>query len=147
MSEHFLDELDVSNRVLDRAQAEQFAFALVDGDVRVRNETYLDPADHEYLVTIQDGVPTACSCPADTHYESACKHRVAVAIRDAVVEAADRMWALADGGTQSDAVADRDSAPADGAADEHDCDCAALPDGVPCWPCYRNGREEFEAVL
>jgi len=39
-------------------------------------------------VTIKDGLPHSCPCPADEHYQGACKHRVAVAIRTPILEAA-----------------------------------------------------------
>ncbi|WP_435346328.1 hypothetical protein [Haloarchaeobius sp. HRN-SO-5] len=34
----------------------------------------------------------------------------------------------------------------DGAdVDENDeCDCDDLPDGVPCWSCYRDAEAEFD---
>lgn len=87
-----LDDLDTTTRVLKRAQYEAFAFA-IDAttdppSVVVRNESHADPSDDEYRVTITDGVPTACECPADQHYEGACKHRVAIAIRDRLLRAA-----------------------------------------------------------
>jgi len=58
-------EFDPPARVLKRAQYKAFAFELLDGDVRVRNESYADPAAHEDRVRIQDGVPD--SCAADLH--------------------------------------------------------------------------------
>ncbi|WP_306061834.1 SWIM zinc finger family protein [Natronococcus wangiae] len=39
-------------------------------------------------MTIKDGLPHSCTCPADEHHRGACKHRVAVAIRTSVLEAA-----------------------------------------------------------
>jgi len=55
-----LDSLEPTNRVLKRAQYEAFEFSLLDGDIRVRNESHQNPADHEYRVTVVDGVPAAC---------------------------------------------------------------------------------------
>jgi len=81
MATTLLDSLEPTNRVLKRAQYEAFEFSLLDGDVRVRNESHQNPADHEYRVTVVDGVPETCECPADTVSDGACKHRVAVAIR------------------------------------------------------------------
>lgn len=80
------DPFDVPERVLKRAQYESFAFSWFDGDVHVRNESHADPANHEYVVRIDEGAPIACTCPADTQYDTPCKHRIAVAIRQPIVE-------------------------------------------------------------
>jgi hypothetical protein len=77
---------DVPTRILKRAQYEAFAFEWFDGDVLVRNESYADPDDHEYLVTVDGGRPIACTCPADARFDHPCKHRVAVAIRRPILE-------------------------------------------------------------
>ncbi|WP_306061847.1 SWIM zinc finger family protein [Natronococcus wangiae] len=37
---------------------------------------------------MEDGLPHSCTCSADEHHQGACKHRVAVAIRTPVLEAA-----------------------------------------------------------
>jgi len=89
-----LDELEPTNRVLKRAQYEAFAFTIdathEPPSVVVRNESHADPSAHEYRVTISDGVPAACECPADEQYNGACKHRVAIAIRDRLLRAVRR---------------------------------------------------------
>ncbi|WP_255152201.1 SWIM zinc finger family protein [Halorarius halobius] len=140
MSEHVLAQLAVSNRVLKRAQYEAFAFTVLDEGVLVRNGSYTNPEDHEYLVTVTGGLPTHCSCPADRQYEPACKHRLAVAIREPVLEAARRTEspAVADGGTEV-------TRPTESQPDEPPewCDCAGLRDGFPCFECYRRGRKEL----
>ena len=74
MTQSLLERLSPTNRVLKRAQYEAFAFSLYDGDVLVRNESHLNPADHEYRVTVVDGIPTACECPADKRFDGLCKH-------------------------------------------------------------------------
>jgi hypothetical protein len=91
-----LDQLEYSPRILKRAQYEAFEFSLMKGDVRVRNASYADPAAHEYRVRIEDGQPVACTCPFDGRSSQACKHRVAVAIRPAIIEAATTMQTLAE---------------------------------------------------
>ena len=48
MSQHQPQLPDVPNRILKRAQYEAFAFAWVDGEVRVRNESHAEPSAHEY---------------------------------------------------------------------------------------------------
>jgi len=65
MTQTAFERLGPTNRVLKRAQYEACAFSLYDGDVLIRNESHLNPADYEYCVTIVDGIPTACECPAD----------------------------------------------------------------------------------
>ena len=133
-------DLDPTNRVLKRAQYEAFAFSLLDGDVRVRNESHQDPANHEYRVTIVDGVPAACECPADEMYETPCKHRVAVAIRPQILHIAAKMQAVADGGTatSSDQAHGHSDSP-----DKGSCDCDELSGKLPCWECVRRGRKNL----
>ncbi|WP_255150109.1 SWIM zinc finger family protein [Halorarius halobius] len=147
-SAHPLDRLETTDRSLHRAQTEQFAFRLEAGDVIVRNLTYKEPSEHEYRITIEEGVPVDCTCPAEEHYAPACKHRVAVAIRDAVREAAVRMQVAADGGEVADPpAAEREPDDEDVASvtePSEDCDCTNLPEGVPCWPCFRDGRATFD---
>lgn len=133
MPERPLETLDPSTRVLKRAQYEAFAFSLLDGDVRVRNESHSNPANHEYRVRVVDGVPASCACPADAIYEGPCKHRVAVAIRTRILEVATKMRAVADGGRVPTSAAEE-------AAVDTRCDCAALDGDVPCWECVRTGR-------
>lgn len=138
MAEHVLAKLDVSNRFLKRAQYEAFSFRVLEEGVLVRNESYSDPDSHEYLVTMADGIPIRCSCPADRNYDSACKHRLAVAIREPVLAAARDMepsQVVADGGTQTagSPVSEDEEEPPEW------CDCAGLSDDFPCWECYHRG--------
>jgi hypothetical protein len=135
--EHVLTQLDVLNRFLKRAQYEAFSFSVHRQSIRVRNESYANPDEHEYLVTISNGVPTRCSCPADRRYPEACKHRLAVAIREPVLSAAredESSRVIADGGTQTAATP----------APEEDeppswCGCAGLRGDFPCWECFSRG--------
>lgn len=85
---HPLTALDFPTRVAKRAQYEAFEFTIVRDGVQIRNCSHADPTNHEYLVTIKDRIPVHCECPADRKYDSACKHRVAVAIRSPVLDAA-----------------------------------------------------------
>lgn len=94
MSPHVLERLNPSLTVLKRAQYEAFSFALHEGDVLVRNESHADPRNHEYRVRIRDGLPASCECPADRYHTGPCKHRVAVAIRKPVLDAARTMHSL-----------------------------------------------------
>lgn len=93
-----LNDLKTTNRVLKRAQYEAFTFSIGDDGVIVRNESHAAPDDHEYHVTVDHGIPVACDCAADEHYEWACKHRAAVAIREPVIAAMTYRQAAADGG-------------------------------------------------
>lgn len=160
-----LDQLDVSTRALKRAQYEAFDFRLTDDGVTVRNGSHANPDEHVYDVTVAGGVPTACTCPADEHHESACKHRLAVAIREPVLEAATvHTTTSEDEDGDEDDSDDESGAPpipvADGAGvvdppsdDEaldaerpDDCDCSDDPGSFPCWPCVRDGYRELPAV-
>ncbi|MGB9955132.1 SWIM zinc finger family protein (plasmid) [Haloferax prahovense] len=127
-------EFDPPVRVLKRAQYEAFAFELLDSDVRVRNESYVDPTAHEYRVRIQDGVPESCSCPADASGNGPCKHRVAVAIRPRILELAVKMRVVADGGSTS--CGDDDTA-------DLPCECEQLSESLPCWNCIDAGRRDL----
>jgi len=93
-----LTNLQTTSRVLKRAQYEAFEFTIEATGVRVRNASHAKPADHEYVVTITNGLPSACECPADRKYDGACKHRVAVAIRKPILDAAIDRQIVADGG-------------------------------------------------
>ncbi|WP_158059541.1 SWIM zinc finger family protein [Halorussus halophilus] len=142
-----LDRLQTTNRVRKRAQYEAFEFELRNGSVRVRNGSHADPENHEYTIRIEDDLPTACTCPADMKYSGACKHRVAVAIRQPILDAVRHQQVLADGGvrsrtsSQSHDSEKNSEEPAD--AEDDACDCADLSGGFPCWECYRSGRRDF----
>lgn len=135
---HPLDELSFTSKVAKRAQYEAFEFAIVPDGVRVRNCSHEQPAEHEYTVTVRDGRPAGCECPADQRFDGACKHRVAVAIRQPIVEAATTSQVRADGGTVQN-----DEEPTADADCPEDCECAALPNGFPCWDCVRTGRRSL----
>ena len=148
---HPLETLDFPTQVAKRAQYEAFEFTLTTDGVVVRNGSHPDPSDHEYLVTVDDGIPAACECPADERFNGACKHRVAVAIRRPLLDAvaANASPVIADGGqadADTPATVDPDGTadptPEDGAeATSDDCtDC--LPD-FPCWECVRTSRKQL----
>ncbi|WP_267644004.1 SWIM zinc finger family protein [Haloarchaeobius amylolyticus] len=139
MSTNPLSKLKFLTRVGKRAQYEAFEFELTSAGVRVRNCSHATPSEHEYLVTVDDGVPTACTCPADANYDGACKHRIAVAIRRPVLESATENQLVADGGARA-----VDSEPEPDDPSNADCDCDTLPEGSPCWPCYRDGKRDFD---
>ncbi|WP_123538183.1 SWIM zinc finger family protein [Halosimplex salinum] len=148
---HPLQRLEFPTRVAKRAQYEAFEFTLTDDGVVVRNGSHPDPSEHEYLVTVDDGLPTACECPADEQYEGACKHRVAIAIRRPILDAmtTTNQPIVADGGrvdsptTLSDfeTVTDQRTDGDDSAVPTQDCDdCIGE---FPCWECVLSGRKEL----
>jgi hypothetical protein len=138
---HTLSRLTYSTRVAKRAQCEALEFTVGTGGVRVRNASYTNPADHEYLVTIRDRLPVACECPADERYDGACKHRVDVAIRTPLLEAVAKHSLDADGGTQTAREPNHNAEVSD-PNQPADCECDELG-GFPCWPCVRTGRRDL----
>ncbi|QLG60338.1 SWIM zinc finger family protein [Halorarum salinum] len=163
MPAHPLAQLDVSTRVLKRAQYEAFEFKLLDQGLLVRNGSHPDPENHEYQVTVTDGLPMHCECPADEKYDGACKHCVAVAIRNPVLEAAVHAQLAADGSGTTDRslskeqyLAEKESpervdvtdelVDTDGESsedtdeEEHPCECDSLTNDFPCWNCVLAGR-------
>lgn len=145
MSTNVLQQLETTPRTVKRAQYEALEFALVPDGIQVRNNSHANPADHEYLVTVNDGIPTSCTCPADEKYSGACKHRIAIAIRQPILDAVRRQQLVADGGIKTEPstgnpVETEDETEED---DDRDCDCAELPDDFPCWECFHSGRREL----
>ncbi len=138
-----LSQLTFTNRVAKRAQYEALEFSLTTRGVLVRNTSHAKPADHEYLVTVHNGIPIACECPADDRYDGACKHRVGVAIRTPLLQAATDHSLVADGGTQIEKEAETHENDSD-TDQPADCDCDGLG-GFPCWPCVRSGRRDLPA--
>lgn len=135
--EHVLSILEFTTRTAKRAQYEAFEFTVTADGVQVRNTSYANPSAHEYLVTVRNGIPTRCECPADAKYEGACKHRVAVAIRTPLLDAVTQRLAT-DGGVQTDQNTSR----RDDGERPDDCLCVADSD-FPCWECYRRGRRSL----
>jgi nitrite reductase/ring-hydroxylating ferredoxin subunit len=91
MSTNALDRLEFDARTAKRAQWEAFEFAVpAPGLVNITNGSYAadEQPDHTYTVKVEDGVPVTCSWPSDEYNDGACKHRVSVAMREPVVDAA-----------------------------------------------------------
>ncbi len=158
-----LRQLETTSRVIKRAQYEAFEFAIAADGILVRNASHANPADHEYVVTIADGLPTECECPADENYDGACKHRVAVAIRRPILDTAVDQQLAADGGPSlsrdrpketddseilvresesenSTGATSRPSVNNESDVDESCVECEKLPRDFPCWECVRTGR-------
>lgn len=137
---HPLEVLEFPRRVAKRAQYEAFEFTITASGVRVRNCSHADPDNHEYIVTVDDGLPVACDCPADHKYEGACKHRVAVAIRRPVLDAASQhrlQLTVCDGGSTTTQRSDPKNQARTSASEA----CEDCLDEFPCWDCYRAGKK------
>ena len=134
-----LEILDATPTIEKRASWEGFEFTILEGGkVEVVNKSYDAPEGHTYTVHVEGGIPFSCSCPAFEYQDGSCKHMVAVAIREPVLEAVNAVSALkTDGGvTVEEAEGDHSNERPD------DCDCTPLMEGLPCWPCYRDEFEE-----
>ncbi|WP_232703545.1 SWIM zinc finger family protein [Halobacterium wangiae] len=147
---HPVTQLNFSTRVIKRAQYEALEFSIHPEarGVLVRNESHADPENHEYHVTVLNGVPSNCECPANAKYSGACKHRVGVAIQPMILEVLarckpDPLGLIADGGTPQPESTDPSPEVTTGEACEDECACADLPGEFPCWECYRSGHREF----
>lgn len=138
MTEHLLTTLSPSQRVLKRAQYEAFEFSLYEGDVLVRNGSHADPENHEYRVSVDDGLPVNCTCPANSKYAGPCKHRVAVAIRRPILDAVQTMQIVSDGGIVPQVDGGSDT-------EESRCEygCEEYPKLFPCWECVWTGRRSL----
>ncbi|ELY77933.1 SWIM zinc finger family protein [Natrinema gari] len=137
MSTSTLDLLEYDDQIAKRAQWEAFEFtALGDGDVEVVNDSHEEADDHTYTVHVEGGIPSDCTCPAWEYQPGACKHMVAVAIREPVLEAASREQPVrADGGTATlDSFTTEDT-------DEGKCWCD--DSDFPCFGCYNDGRRDL----
>ena len=140
MNTNALSELQPDATTAKRAQYEAFEFALESpGHIRVTNGSYGDESDdHTYTVAVDNGVPTSCECPADTYGSGACKHRVAVAIRAPVLEAAtgSQRDVATDGGEVLETNQNGEERP-------DDCECLPTfnPEGLGCFPCWQAGFE------
>jgi hypothetical protein len=134
-----LELLDAGTTVEKRASWEAFEFSLLEGGkVEVVNGSHDEPEEHTYTVHVEGGIPFSCTCPAWEYQDGACKHMVAVAIREPLLEAVSAEPTVkADGGVTVE-EAER------GHSDERpdDCDCIPSMEDLPCWPCYRDGFEE-----
>jgi hypothetical protein len=131
--------IDASPRVLKRAQYEALEFSLYRGSILVRNASHANPSEHEYQITVQDGRPVECSCPADANYEGACKHRTAVALRRPILTAAQEMRARTDGGRRLESSFERGDP-------GEDCACKRLREGFPCWECVRTAKRRLPST-
>ena len=150
MCKDTLAELEYDVSTIKRSQWEAFEFTLeAPGIVTVRIDGTAATENHTYRVNVENGVPVACECPADTYQDGACKHRVAIAIREPVLEAAreseneherpEPSRAVADGGEVLEATEDGDDDP--NACENGQVGCCG-PDGddLPCFECYRTGE-------
>jgi hypothetical protein len=138
-SSEVLDILDATSTIEKRASWEGFEFTILEGGrVEVVNKSYDAPEGHTYTVHVEGGIPFSCSCPAFEYQDGPCKHMVAVAIREPVLEAVCTVSTVkTDGGVT---VEVKESDHSDERPDN--CDCSPLFEELPCWLCYGNGFEE-----
>jgi len=136
MQKSLLEVLDADEQVKKRAQWEAFEFTILgDGDVEIVNDSHADADDHTYTVHVEGGIPSDCTCPAFEYQPGACKHMVAVAIREPVLEAASREQPVrADGGVTLAEFTTGDT-------DEDGCWCD--DHDFPCFDCYNEGRRDL----
>ena len=81
MSTKSPSELEADETAQKRAQADQFAFDVdAPGLIEVTNERHDKPADHQYMVSIDDVTDElmACTCPHHVHRNAFCKHMATV---------------------------------------------------------------------
>lgn len=118
--------LEYGDKTEERAQSGELEF-----DVPAPGLVVVTNVDHDsaHTINVADGVPVSCSCPADTYQSGACKHRVAVAMADPVLEAAvdrtNETRAMADGGTAVLAPETRGASPENThveGCDDHECE-------------------------
>ena len=131
--------LDPDVKSTKRALWEGFEFTLLGGgNIKVVNTSHVEPDEHSYTVHVESGIPSDCTCPAFEYQDGACKHMVAIGIREPLLEAVSTEPTVkADGGVtvEADRVDHSDERP-------DDCDCTPLMESLPCWSCYRDGFEE-----
>ena len=138
MSKSALEVLECGEQVQKRARWEAFEFTLLgDGDVEVVNDSHENAEEHTYTVHVESGIPSDCTCPAWEFQPGACKHMVAVAIRDPVLEATSEEQPTREAGSATSGETDDGDRP-------EDCDCGEWNQGLGlcCWPCYRDGFEK-----
>lgn len=124
-SSEILEVLDADATIEKRASWERFEFTLLGGgDVEVVNCSHEVPEEHTYRVHVEGGIPSDCTCPAFEYQEGACKHMVAIAIRDPILEAVATEPAMrADGGVSVEAEPTKDSEER-----PEDCECIEIAD-------------------
>lgn len=90
-TENGIDAAEQCRRDELRAEFEGFEFRVpAEGRVLVMNVSYGQPEadEHRYVVTIENGVAWACTCPHHKHRSARCKHIRATDNPEAVVLAA-----------------------------------------------------------
>lgn len=117
---------DADPTTIKRAQYEAFEFELeAPGLIRVTNGSYENPEDHSYLINVETDTPVACECKSFEYSDEPCKHMVAVAIREPVLQAAQSV-PVTDGGTDVDACKNG----------QKNC-CGPQGEELPCFECFK----------
>lgn len=148
-----VEHLEFTTRTSKRVSWESWEFTIVAPcTIRVTNASYgYLKEDHAYTVDVEerDGVvvPVECECPADQHSDRDCKHKLALAAvggRTVLNAAADfENPAPVDDDTTESGTDELGGgavlADAKLGTEESCPECDALS-GLPCWPCYRDGK-------
>ena len=117
---------DADPKTVKRAQWESFSFELeAPGLIRVINGSHENPEEHSYRVNVENGEPVACECKSFQYNDGPCKHAVAVAIREPVLQAAQSV-PVTDGGEVTDTCQNGE----EGCQGPHG-------DKLPCFECYQ----------
>lgn len=160
-----VNQLSYGQKTALRVTWEAWVFEIVGPQqIEVTNASYgFEKDDHRYIVTVEDRgglfFPDRCECPADEYNDYACKHRVACAIVGGPVVLGAAMAYTSDNTEQPDPTTMADKLRTDGGTEvlseagthsdsdtndrPEDCECIPLinDDGLPCWPCKRDGFE------
>lgn len=81
---------EYSDRVARRAEWEAFEYELGGpGCLKIINHSHgsENAADHTYIVQVEAGKTTECTCPADEYRSGPCKHRVSIEGNEALLSA------------------------------------------------------------
>lgn len=149
-----VEQLNFGAKTARRVAWESFEFTVIArNEIRVTNASYgAIKEDHQYRVRVEErqgvATPVECSCPADTHQQDDCKHRVALAtvggptVLETALEVADaggpsrtpprsESRPMPDGGTLTEGRETQEECP------NGDPQCDG-PEGqeLPCFGCY-----------
>lgn len=138
-----LRRLEYGDTTEERAQTEELEFDVPMGGVVVVTNVDHDSA---HTVNIAAGMPVSCSCKADTYHDGACKHRIACAMHESVIEAAmvgDQERPIPDGGEVVLDAETPDETSETGCPHDHpDCEVGTGKERpVMCWDCFEVSRQ------
>jgi hypothetical protein len=154
-----VDYLSFGAKTARRVNWEAFEFTIIGPHlVQVTNASYgFEKDDHSYTVGVKerDGLvlPAECDCPADLHYESDCKHKVALAsIGSIVLAAAPTFSPQSTPSGKAEATTMVEKLQSDGGTATEDTEPETCPNGDPhcdgpgdddlsCFACFDRGGD------